>query len=73
MKRLALLSSIALAFSAATAAQSAQKKLTRDQMVHKDKADLQKTDDWIYNDLEQARAEARRTGKPLMVVFRCIP
>lgn len=73
MKRLALLSSIALALSAATAAQSAEKKLTRDQMVHKDKADLQRIDEWIYNDLEQARAEARRTGKPLMVVFRCIP
>jgi len=42
-------------------------------MVHKDKADLQRIDEWIYNDLEQARAEARRTGKPLMAVFRCIP
>jgi len=73
MKSLALFSSIALALSAATAAQAAEKKLTRDQMVHKDKADLQRIDEWIYNDLEQARAEARRTGKPLMVVFRCIP
>jgi len=73
MKRLALFSSIALALSAATAAQAAEKKLTRDQMVHKDKADLQRIDEWIYNDLEQARAEARRTGKPLMAVFRCIP
>jgi len=73
MKSLALFSSIALALSAATAAQAAEKKLTRDQMVHKDKADLQRIDEWIYNDLEQARAEARRTGKPLMAVFRCIP
>lgn len=24
-------------------------------------------------ELEAARAEAQRTGKPLMVVFRCVP
>ncbi len=73
MKRIAILSSIALSLCAATATQAAQNKLTRDQMVHKDKADVQQIEEWIYNDLEQARAEARRTGKPLMVVFRCIP
>jgi serine protease Do len=73
MKRFLILSSIALSLGAATAVQSAQSKLTRDQMVHKDKSDVQRIDEWIYNDLEQARAEARRTGKPLMVVFRCIP
>ena len=28
---------------------------------------------WIYNDLPKARAEAERTGKPLLVIFRCIP
>jgi hypothetical protein len=29
--------------------------------------------DWIYDDLPGAFAEAKRTGKPLMVVFRCVP
>ncbi|HIM68973.1 MAG TPA: hypothetical protein EYM45_10480, partial [Verrucomicrobia bacterium] len=31
------------------------------------------TDFWIYNDLAAARAEARRTNKPLFVTFRCVP
>lgn len=26
---------------------------------------------YIVNDLDAARAEARKTGKPLFVVFRC--
>lgn len=30
-------------------------------------------DFWIYNDLTAARAEARRTNKPLFVTFRCVP
>jgi hypothetical protein len=29
--------------------------------------------DWIYDDLPKAFAEAERTGKPLMAVFRCVP
>jgi serine protease Do len=28
---------------------------------------------WIYNDLKAGFAEATRTGKPLLVVFRCVP
>ena len=28
---------------------------------------------WIYNDLQQAMAEARSTGKPIFVTFRCVP
>ncbi len=30
-------------------------------------------DFWIYNDLTAARAEAKRTNKPLFVTFRCVP
>ena len=30
-------------------------------------------DFWIYNDLAAARAEAKRTDKPLFVPFRCVP
>ena len=26
--------------------------------------------DWIYNDLPKGYAEAKKTGKPLLVVFR---
>lgn len=28
---------------------------------------------WVYNNLEQARADARRENKPLFVTFRCVP
>ncbi|MFM7832242.1 MAG: thioredoxin family protein, partial [Planctomycetaceae bacterium] len=31
------------------------------------------TDVWVYNDIPAAIAEARRTGKPLFVTFRCVP
>jgi hypothetical protein len=27
---------------------------------------------WLYS-LDEAKAEARKTGLPLMVVFRCVP
>ena len=28
---------------------------------------------WIYNDFERGFAEAKKTGKPLLVVLRCVP
>ena len=28
---------------------------------------------WIYNDFQKAFAEAKRTGKPIFVTFRCVP
>ena len=28
---------------------------------------------WIYDDLDAGYAEAKRAGKPLMVVLRCVP
>lgn len=30
-------------------------------------------DHWIYNDIEAGFAEAKRTGKPLLITFRCVP
>jgi hypothetical protein len=45
----------------------------RDTKVRTDRAEVQDTGLWIYNDLSQGIAQARKTGKPLLVVFRCIP
>jgi len=28
---------------------------------------------WVYNDLEKARAEARKLNRPIFVTFRCVP
>jgi len=41
--------------------------------VLEDRATLQEDPRWIYDDYERGFAEARRTGKPLLVVLRCIP
>ena len=30
-------------------------------------------DSWIYEDVDRGYAEAKRTGKPLLVSFRCVP
>jgi len=29
--------------------------------------------DWIYDDLAAGYAAAKKSGKPMMVVFRCVP
>lgn len=45
----------------------------RDTRVRTDRANFAESKDWIYNDLGAGIAAARETGKPLFVVFRCIP
>ena len=52
---------------AATAAED------RRERVLKDRAEFQTRSDWVYNDLPKGIEEAKRTGKPLLVVFRCVP
>lgn len=45
----------------------------RDSKVRRDRDEVVSTGLWTYNDLGKGIAEAKRTGKPLLVVFRCIP
>jgi serine protease Do len=45
----------------------------RDTKVLNDRSDVLSTGKWIYNDLSKGLDEARRTGKPLLVVLRCVP
>jgi hypothetical protein len=45
----------------------------RRQRVLDDRAAVQARGDWVYNDLGKGTEEAKRTGKPLLVVLRCIP
>ena len=47
-----------------------QKRAAR---VHKDRAAMSTDASWIYNDMSAGFARARQTGKPLLVVIRCIP
>lgn len=46
---------------------------TRDEMVREDKRKVTEDGFWIYNDLDQAFRQAKETGKPILVVLRCIP
>ena len=42
-------------------------------MVLSDRDDVLGGGKWIYNDLAKGLSEARATGKPLLVVLRCVP
>src|SRR5262245_39886671 len=46
---------------------------TREQKVLGDRQKIEAEGFWIYNDLARGFAEAKITGKPLLVVLRCIP
>ena len=45
----------------------------RRERVLSDRKEVQADGHWIYNDLPKGIAEAARTRKPMLVVFRCIP
>ncbi len=51
---------------------SAQNK-DRNTMVRDDRSRILDDGFWIYNDIDKGLAQARSTGKPLLIVFRCIP
>ncbi len=52
---------------------SAETVKDREGAVRKDRATLQDDARWIYNDWQRGFEEAKRTGKPLLVVLRCVP
>ena len=45
----------------------------REGAVRGDKAAMADDARWIYNDVDRGFAEAKQTGKPLLVVLRCVP
>src|SRR3954470_543636 len=45
----------------------------RDARVRNDRKTFGASRDWIYNDLGEGVRAAKDSGKPLLVVFRCIP
>lgn len=45
----------------------------REGAVRNDRAKMENDARWIYNDVEKGFAEAAKTGKPLLVVLRCVP
>ncbi len=45
----------------------------REGAVRNDKATMEKDARWLYNDIEAGFAAAKKSGKPLLVVLRCVP
>jgi hypothetical protein len=45
----------------------------REGAVRNDRATMEKSSRWIYNDWQKGFEEAKRSGKPLLVVLRCVP
>ncbi|HLU47705.1 MAG TPA: Trx7/PDZ domain-containing (seleno)protein [Planctomycetota bacterium] len=61
---------VALALIASVSSSFAQ---DRAELVRRDLESFLEHGLWIYNDLDKGFEEARKTGKPLAVVLRCIP
>ena len=73
MPRRLLLFLAMIAIAAPVSAQNKKPKKTRDMLVREDREVFADSEYWIYNDLPRAMAEAKRTGKPLFAVVRCVP
>src|SRR3954470_9416061 len=52
---------------------SAETVKDREGSVRADRTKMENDSHWIYNDWRKGFEEAKRTGKPLMVVLRCVP
>ena len=65
---LTLLLSASAFFSAGALA--AEEKKDRDTLVRDDLSEMRGSDLWIYNDVEKGFALARKTSKPVLIVFR---
>ncbi len=55
-----------LSVAGTAAAQSGPEEL------RKKLGDFELVGKWFYDDLAGAEAEAKKTGKPLLIVFRCV-
>ena len=64
---------LAVAPCSAWAQEHRGQDLRGDVRLHEALEDLELRGRWYYGDLEGARAEARKTGKPLFVLLRCPP
>jgi serine protease Do len=72
MRRLAAVAACAALFATA-AALAQEKREDREAKVRADKERVEAAAKWIYDDLPRGIEEAKKSGKPLLVVFRCIP
>jgi serine protease Do len=64
---------IVLSLASSLASLHAAAVKDREGAVRQDKATMENDARWIYNDVDRGFAEAKKTGKPLLVVLRCVP
>lgn len=64
---------LGLALASTCAGIRAETVKDREGAVRGDRAAMENDARWIYNDWQRGFEEARRTGKPLLVVLRCVP
>ena len=64
---------VALALTVFLGAASFVSAQSREEKVRRDRKQVEAEGRWIYNDFAAARDEARRSGKPILAVLRCIP
>lgn len=70
LRRLCLISVLGLAWSVRSGAEAVK---DREGAVRGDKAAMENDARWIYNDVQHGFEVAKQTGKPLLVVLRCVP
>ena len=71
--RIPLLALAASALTVLTAPIHGDAVKDREGAVRKDRAALEYDARWIYNDFRAGFEKAKQTGKPLLVVIRCVP
>lgn len=59
--------------AAALAASNLFAQKDRNALVNNDRSRVLEDGFWIYNNLDKGFEQAKETGKPLLIVFRCIP
>jgi serine protease Do len=45
----------------------------RETKVRNDRKNVEGDGYWIYNDLPKGFSEAKKSGKPLLLIIRCVP
>lgn len=68
--RAAIVLTLSLVVSCAVLAEAVK---DREGAVRADQAKMKDDGRWIYNDIERGFAEAKKSGKPLLVALRCVP
>ncbi len=68
-----LLSTILFVLGVMTSVNAQDVQQKRRDAILNDKKQFDLDEFWVYDDFEKGRVEAARTGKPMLVVLRCLP